>query len=71
MTPACTPAMKQSTKEVIMDSDRNILRPRIPQWIRQPPPRNPIPYPTPKKLKWLCQERVLRGYPPCRPRGYI
>lgn len=52
-----------------MDSDRNILSRWIPQWIRQPPPRNPIPYPVPKNLKWLCQERVLRGYPPCRPRG--
>lgn len=68
MTPACTPAIKRSTKEVIMDSDRNILSRWIPQWIRQPPPRNPIPYPVPKNLKWLCQERVLRGYPPCRSR---
>ena len=51
-----------------MESDRNILVGWIDQWIRQPPPRNPIPYPVPKNLKWLCQERVLRGYPPCRHR---
>jgi len=51
-----------------MESDRNILVGWIEQWIRHPPPRNPIPYPVPKNLKWLCQERVLRGYPPCRHR---
>jgi len=51
-----------------MESDRNILSRWVEQWIRQPPPRNPIPYPVPKNLKWFCQERVLRGYPPCRPR---
>jgi len=51
-----------------MESDRNILSRWVEQWIRHPPPRNPIPYPVPKNLKWFCQERVLRGYPPCRPR---
>jgi len=39
-----------------MESDRNILSRWVEQWIRQPPPRNPIPYPVPKNLKWFCQE---------------
>ena len=45
-----------------MDSDRNILCGWIDQWIRHPPPRNPIPNPLPENVIILSQERAKRRY---------
>ena len=49
-----------------MDSDRNIIARWIPQWIRQPPPRNPLPYPIPKNLVLLSQVRTRAGRSACQ-----
>ena len=56
-----SPYLLRYAKEVNMESDRNILVGWIDQWIRHPPPRNPIPKTPPKNVIILSQERAKRG----------
>ena len=45
-----------------MESDRNILVGWIDQWIRHPPPRNPIPNPLPNNVLIYALEKDKRGH---------